>query len=60
MVALAAAFQDSLVAVSWLVALLAGALKVGAAGSARGAAVVKLLAADHALVPTVLVALTLQ
>jgi hypothetical protein len=59
-VALAAAFHESLVAINWLVALLLGALSVGAAGSARGATVVKLLAADHALVPAVLVALTLQ
>jgi hypothetical protein len=42
------------------VALLAGKLKVGVAGKASGAVVVKLRAADQALVPTELVALTLQ
>jgi hypothetical protein len=46
--------------VSWFVALLAGELKVGVAGKASGAVVVKLLAVDQALVPTGLVELTLQ
>jgi hypothetical protein len=43
-----------------LVAKFAGELSVGAAGNARGAAVVKLLVADQALVPVAFVALTLQ
>jgi hypothetical protein len=42
------------------VARFAGELKVGATGIANGAAVVKLLIVDQALVPLVLVELTLQ
>jgi hypothetical protein len=42
------------------IAALAGELNVGATGIANGADVVKLLIADQALVPLVLVELTLQ
>jgi hypothetical protein len=42
------------------VARFAGELKVGATGIANGAAVVKLLVADQALVPVEFVELTLQ
>jgi hypothetical protein len=59
-VALVAAFHDNAGVLLTLVALAAGDLNVGAVGTASGAAVVKLLIAEYALVPVAFVALTLQ
>jgi hypothetical protein len=59
-VARVAAPHDKAGVLLTFVAFAAGELKFGAVGTANGAAVVKLLTADGALVPVELVALTLQ